>query len=511
MTSAPLPRTFIDFEVGGEPKGRVVFELFADRVPKTAENFRALCTGEKGISPISNVPLHYKNSIVHRVIDEFMIQAGDFTKRNGSGGESIYGGMFADERLEGEGCQVDKAGLLVMANRGPNTNGSQWFVTLAPAPHLTGKHVVFGRVIHGFEIIEAIGKLATDDRDRPLSPVTIIHCGELELRKAPAKKLRTTSPTSSVERSPPRRRAASRSVSPPRRAIRSPQSDGERRERAHIDSEEDSEREERRRRRERKRREKEDRRESRKERKRAGREETEAELDARLEREEKEQLEKARLAKLEAMKKQIEEDRQRAQDSGEVVYKGRGAMRYLDPESAMAKRMPTNYDSRTPDIRARHPPRGFGGPRGGVNGSGPGEGGRWERGMDVRPNFAAEGERFRRGSERGDRASERDRQDRELDRYKVKGRSGTGDDIGREGRKRDWDDWRSGRGAMYGEGRRVDEQRRSSRSRTRSRSASPRRASLDHRSPSPKMRAESPLRGDKSDASGSDMVMEDDD
>ncbi|EIW67952.1 hypothetical protein TREMEDRAFT_23729, partial [Tremella mesenterica DSM 1558] len=135
-----LPRTFFDISVGGAKANRVVFELFTDVVPKTAENFRALCTGEKGISPISNVPLHYKNSIIHRVIDGFMIQGGDFTKRTGAGGESIYGGTFADERLEGEGTEVDKAGLLVMANRGPDTNGSQYFITLAPAPHLTGKH-----------------------------------------------------------------------------------------------------------------------------------------------------------------------------------------------------------------------------------------------------------------------------------------------------------------------------------------------------------------------------------
>ncbi|ORY25055.1 cyclophilin-like domain-containing protein [Naematelia encephala] len=138
---APLPRTFFDFTVGDLPLGRVVFELFSDVVPKTTENFRALCTGEKGLSPISHVPLHYKSSIIHRVIEGFMIQGGDFTKRTGAGGESIYGRMFEDERLEGEGTEVDKAGLLVMANRGPNTNGSQWFITLAPSPHLTGKHV----------------------------------------------------------------------------------------------------------------------------------------------------------------------------------------------------------------------------------------------------------------------------------------------------------------------------------------------------------------------------------
>ncbi|TXT13496.1 hypothetical protein VHUM_00863 [Vanrija humicola] len=136
----PLPRTFFDFTVGDKPLGRVVFELFTDVVPKTAENFRALSTGEKGQSA-SGATLSYKGSPVHRVIDGFMIQGGDFTKRNGSGGESIYGGMFKDERLSGDGTDVDREGLLVMANRGPDTNGSQWFITLAAAPHLTGKHV----------------------------------------------------------------------------------------------------------------------------------------------------------------------------------------------------------------------------------------------------------------------------------------------------------------------------------------------------------------------------------
>ncbi|KLT42409.1 hypothetical protein CC85DRAFT_245882 [Cutaneotrichosporon oleaginosum] len=138
----PLPRVFMDFTVGDAPLGRVVFELFSDVVPKTAENFRALCTGEKRNA--KGEPLAYKGSPVHRIIDGFMLQGGDFTKRNGSGGESIYGGTFADERLTGDGTEVDREGLLVMANRGPDTNGSQWFVTLAPAPHLTGKHVYVG-------------------------------------------------------------------------------------------------------------------------------------------------------------------------------------------------------------------------------------------------------------------------------------------------------------------------------------------------------------------------------
>ncbi|WVW81864.1 hypothetical protein I302_103862 [Kwoniella bestiolae CBS 10118] len=337
----PNPRTFFDLSVGDRPLGRVVFELFNDVVPKTAENFRSLCTGEKGISPSSNVPLHYKNCPVHRVIDGFMIQGGDFTKKNGSGGESIYGGPFEDERLEGEGTQVDKKGLLVMANRGPNTNGSQFFITLAPSPHLTGKHVVFGKVIHGLEHIETIGKLPTDERDRPLSPVVITHCGELELRRAPA-------PAKPKARSPSV--SSSRSASPNRERTRKSKSKSRRNT---SDSDEDSDGDRRRSRKKDRKRDRRDKDERRKDRK--PREETEEDLDARLEREEKERLEKQRLERLEVMKKQLEEERQRVKDQGGVVYKGRGAMRYLDPETTHRAR-PSNYDSRTPDTRPRRGP-----------------------------------------------------------------------------------------------------------------------------------------------------------
>ncbi|KAJ8481134.1 hypothetical protein ONZ45_g15406 [Pleurotus djamor] len=112
-----------------------------------------------------------------------MIQGGDFTKHNGTGGESIYGGMFDDEHLD---RPVDAEGLLCMANRGPNTNGSQFFVTLRPCPHLSGKHVVFGRVLRGFEeVIKKIEQVPTDAKNRPTTPVTIVNCGELELRRKP--------------------------------------------------------------------------------------------------------------------------------------------------------------------------------------------------------------------------------------------------------------------------------------------------------------------------------------
>ncbi|KDQ13468.1 hypothetical protein BOTBODRAFT_111338 [Botryobasidium botryosum FD-172 SS1] len=175
-----LPRVFLDLSVDGGNIGRVVFELFTDTVPKTCENFRALATGEKGISPISNVPLHYKGCPIHRSIAGFMVQGGDFTKRNGSGGESIYGAPFADEDLS---RTIDSEGLLVMANRGPNTNGSQFFVSLRACPHLDGKHVTFGRVVYGYETIVKISELPVDAKDKPLQPVIISHCGELELKK----------------------------------------------------------------------------------------------------------------------------------------------------------------------------------------------------------------------------------------------------------------------------------------------------------------------------------------
>ncbi|EPS96725.1 hypothetical protein FOMPIDRAFT_18340, partial [Fomitopsis schrenkii] len=173
------PRVFLDIAVDGNPAGRVIFELFADDVPKTAENFRALCTGEKSLSPLSDHPLYYKNSIIHRSIPGFMIQGGDFTKRNGTGGESIYGGTFPDEDLR---RSLDAEGLLCMANKGPNTNGSQFFVTLRECPHLNGKHVVFGRVIRGYDVVQKIAEVPTDAKDRPSVAITIVNCGELVLK-----------------------------------------------------------------------------------------------------------------------------------------------------------------------------------------------------------------------------------------------------------------------------------------------------------------------------------------
>ncbi|XP_073236799.1 uncharacterized protein [Porites lutea] len=177
------PRCFFDVQINGSPAGRIIFELFADICPKTSDNFRALCTGEKGLSRTSGKALHYKGSGFHRVIKDFMIQGGDFTKGNGTGGESIYGGTFNDEGFH---LKHETAMLLSMANRGPNTNGSQFFITTQAAPHLDGIHVIFGQVLQGQEIVSEIEIQRVDDKSRPLVDVKIINCGEL-IPKAKAK------------------------------------------------------------------------------------------------------------------------------------------------------------------------------------------------------------------------------------------------------------------------------------------------------------------------------------
>lgn len=175
MADTKRSRVFFDIAIGGVKAGRVAFELFNDIVPKTAENFRALCTGEKGTGQ-SGKPLHYKGSSFHRVIKGFMIQGGDFTMGNGTGGESIYGEKFEDENFE---RVHEKPFLLSMANAGPGTNGSQFFVTTVPTPHLDKKHVVFGEVINGKSIVRQIENLKTQSGDKPWDDATIIDCGEL--------------------------------------------------------------------------------------------------------------------------------------------------------------------------------------------------------------------------------------------------------------------------------------------------------------------------------------------
>eukprot|EP01035_Chromulina_nebulosa_P020885 gene20885-27073_t len=168
------PKVFLDIDIDGKPVGRLVILLYADVVPKTTANFLSLCTGDKG-STSSGIPLHYKGSSFHRVIKGFMIQGGDFTKGDGTGGESIYGSKFNDENFK---VKHSEGGLLSMANAGPNTNGSQFFITSGPTPHLDGKHTVFGKVIHGFDtVFKTIEDLATGPNDKPLNPVIIANCG----------------------------------------------------------------------------------------------------------------------------------------------------------------------------------------------------------------------------------------------------------------------------------------------------------------------------------------------
>lgn len=167
-------RVFFNVAIGKAAPKKITFELFNDMVPKTAENFRALCTGEKGAGKVSGKPLHYKNSIFHRIIPQFMLQGGDFTHGTGVGGESIYGTKFNDENFK---ARHEKPGLLSMANAGPNTNGSQFFITTVPCSWLDGKHTVFGQVIEGMDVVKSIEAVGSQS-GQPKETVKIVDCGE---------------------------------------------------------------------------------------------------------------------------------------------------------------------------------------------------------------------------------------------------------------------------------------------------------------------------------------------
>lgn len=172
------PLVFFDVTISSKPAGRIVMELYADAVPKTAENFRALCTGEKGRGH-SGKPLFYKGCPFHRVIPGFMIQGGDITRGNGTGGESIYGTTFRDESFAGKAGRHTGLGCLSMANAGKNTNGSQFFICTAATPWLDGKHVVFGRVVEGLDVLKRVEKLGSPS-GKPRAPISIGNCGEIK-------------------------------------------------------------------------------------------------------------------------------------------------------------------------------------------------------------------------------------------------------------------------------------------------------------------------------------------
>ncbi|XP_076823982.1 peptidyl-prolyl cis-trans isomerase-like [Clavelina lepadiformis] len=164
---AALPRVFFDMTAEGQALGRIVMELRPDVVPKTAENFRVLCTGDKGFG--------FKGSCFHRVIPDFMCQGGDFTRHNGTGGKSIYGEKFADENFQ---LKHTGPGILSMANAGPNTNGSQFFICTAKTTWLDGKHVVFGSIVEGMDVVKKVESYGSGS-GKTSKKIVVANCGQL--------------------------------------------------------------------------------------------------------------------------------------------------------------------------------------------------------------------------------------------------------------------------------------------------------------------------------------------
>jgi peptidyl-prolyl isomerase F (cyclophilin D) len=168
--SGSMPRVYLDLAADGAPLGQIVIELRPDVAPMTSENFRALCTGEKGYG--------YKSCLIHRVVKNFVLHGGDFTNHDGTGSRSIYGARFNDESFK---LKHDSPGVVSMANAGPHTNGSQFFITLSKTEWLDGKHVAFGRVVQGMEVVkrvEAAGTLNGATHKR----ISIDDCGQVGVK-----------------------------------------------------------------------------------------------------------------------------------------------------------------------------------------------------------------------------------------------------------------------------------------------------------------------------------------